>query len=86
MQDCDNPEAAKHVEKIKQLLFEGKYKEATELTNRTQVCTGKGSGHGHGINAPFGCYQTLGDLWIEFATKSPYTDYRRELNHKVIGR
>lgn len=29
MQDCDNPEAAKHVDEIKQLLFDGKYKEAT---------------------------------------------------------
>lgn len=80
IQDCDNPEAANQVEKIKQLLFEGKYKEATELTNRTQVCTGQGSGHGQGINVPFGCYQTLGDLWLDFANPAPYTDYRRELN------
>ena len=76
MQDCDNPEAAKHVDEIKQLLFDGKYKEATELTNRTQICTG----HGNGSKAPFGCYQTMGDLWIDFDNKSPYTDYRRELN------
>ncbi len=80
IQDSDNPEAAKHIEEIKQLLFDGKYKEATDLTNRTQICTGKGSGHGQGSNAPFGCYQTMGDLWIDFDNKSPYTDYRRELN------
>ena len=53
IQDSDNPEAAKHIEEIKQLLFDGKYKEATDLTNRTQICTGKGSGHGQGSNAPF---------------------------------
>ena len=80
IQDSDNLEAAKHIEEIKQLLFDGKYKEATDLTNRTQICTGKGSGHGQGSNAPFGCYQTMGDLWIDFDNKSPYTDYRRELN------
>lgn len=79
-QDSDNPEAAKHLEGIKQLLFEGKYREATDLTNRTQICSGKGSGQGQGKNVPFGCYQTMGDLWIEFENKLPYTSYRRELN------
>lgn len=79
-QDCDNPEAAKHLDKIKQLLAKGKYKEATELTNRTQICRGSGSGNGQGMNVPFGCYQTLGDLWIDFDNPSPYTDYRRELD------
>lgn len=80
VQDCDNPEASDYLEEIKRLLFDGKYKEATELTNRTQICKGKGSGNGRGSNVPFGCYQTLGDLWIEFENKLPYTDYRRELN------
>ena len=46
-----------------------KYKEATELTNRTQVCTGKGSGDGNGSTIPFGCFQTMGDLWIDFTNK-----------------
>ena len=86
-QDSDNPEAAKHLEEIKQFLFEGKYREATDLTNRTQICSGKGSGQGQGKNIPFGCYQTMGDLWIEFENKSPYTGYRRELNlHDATAR
>lgn len=79
-QDCDNPDASNHLERIRQLLFEGKYKEATALTNRTQVCTGKGSGGGNGASVPFGCFQTLGDLWIDFADKGTYSDYRRELD------
>lgn len=79
-QDSDNPDAAKHLEEIKQLLFDGKSKEATALTNKTQICSGDGSGQGQGRNTPFGCYQTMGDLWIEFDNKAPYTDYRRELN------
>lgn len=61
-------------------MFDGKYREATALTNRTQVCTGKGSGGGNGASVPFGCFQTLGDLWIDFADKSAYENYRRELN------
>lgn len=47
-QESDNPRAAVHLDKIKELLFAGKYKEATELTNRIQVCTGLGSGGGIG--------------------------------------
>lgn len=82
LQDCDNPDAPQYLDKIRQLLFEGKYKEATELTNRTQVCTGQGSGGGNGSTVPFGCFQTMGDLWIDFANKEAYSDYRRELNLK----
>lgn len=81
-QDCDNPDAPQYLDKIRQLLFEGKYKEATELTNRTQVCTGQGSGGGNGSTVSFGCFQTMGDLWIDFANKEAYLDYRRELNLK----
>lgn len=78
--DGDNPESIKSLEKIRKLLFEGKYKEATELTNKTQICKGKGSGHGNGATVPFGCFQTLGDLYIDFEKDSPYSNYLRELN------
>lgn len=79
-QECDNPEAPRYLDKIRDLLFEGRYREATELTNRTQICKGVGSGGGNGSTVPFGCFQTLGDLWIDFAHKEAYSDYRRELN------
>lgn len=78
--DNDNPDAYASLQKIRELLFAGKYKEATELTNKTQVCKGVGSGNGNGANVPFGCYQTLGDLWFDFHTSSPYKNYRRELD------
>ncbi len=78
--DNDNPEASKSLAKIRQLLFEGKYKEATELTNETQVCKGKGSGNGNGATVPFGCFQTLGDLWIDFGKNSSFENYHRELD------
>ncbi|SHE65773.1 alpha-L-fucosidase 2 [Mariniphaga anaerophila] len=78
--DNDNPEAHKHLGKIRQLLFDGKYKEATELTNKTQVCKGVGTGLGNGADVPFGCFQTLGNLWIDNGKDSPYDNYYRELD------
>lgn len=78
--DNNNPESYHALGKIRQLLFEGKYKEATNLTNKTQICIGHGSGHGNGADVPFGCFQTLGDLWIEFGEKSSYNNYFRELD------
>ncbi len=78
--DNDNPEAARYIPQIRELLFAGKYKEATALTNKTQVCKGVGSGRGNGANVPFGCFQTLGDLWLDFGKNSAYQNYYRELN------
>ncbi len=79
-EDNDNPEAAASLNKIRELLFAGKYKEANELTIQTQICKGKGSGFGNGSNVPFGCYQTLGDLYLDFNRSSPFSNYRRELD------
>jgi alpha-L-fucosidase 2 len=78
--DDNNPEAFGSLNKIRELLFQGKYKEATDLTLKTQVCKGAGSGYGNGANVPFGCFQTLGDLWIDFGKNSEYTNYHRELD------
>lgn len=74
--DNDNPDAFAAQGKIRQLLFEGKYKEATELTDRTQIATRAGSGHGNGAGVPFGSFQTLGDLWIDSGKDSPYDIFR----------
>jgi alpha-L-fucosidase 2 len=78
--DNDNPDAYASLGEIRRLLFEGKYKEASELTLKSQVCKGAGSGHGNGANVPFGCFQTLGDLWLDFGKGSGFEDYRRELD------
>ena len=84
--DSDNPKAYPSLDEIRQLLWAGKYKEATELTNRSQVCQGAGSGNGNGSGAPFGCFQTLGDLWLDFGKSDPFQAYHRELdmNNGVI--
>jgi alpha-L-fucosidase 2 len=78
--DNDNPLAYPALATIRQLLFEGQYKEASELTQKTQVCKGQGTGHGNGANVPFGCFQSLGDLWIDFENQSSYQNYYRELD------
>ncbi|MDY7394509.1 glycoside hydrolase family 95 protein [Aureibaculum sp. 2210JD6-5] len=78
--DNDNPDAFEAQDKIRNLLFAGKYKEATELTNKTQVCKGAGSGYGNGATVPFGCFQTLGDLWIDNGSQDTYENYQRELD------
>ncbi len=78
--DNDNPDAPGHISEIRKLLFEGKFKEATELTNNTQVCVGVGSGYGKGAEVPFGCFQTLGDLHLSFESDAAYTNYYRDLD------
>ncbi|MDR2039552.1 MAG: glycoside hydrolase family 95 protein [Bacteroidales bacterium] len=80
LDDNDNPDAFAAQAQIRRFLFEGKYKEATELTNKTQICKGAGSGHGNGAAVPFGCFQTLGDLWIDNGKQSSYENYYRELD------
>ena len=52
--DNDNPDAYPAQAEIRKLLFQGKYKEAIALTQKTQICKGAGSGHGSGANVPFG--------------------------------
>jgi alpha-L-fucosidase 2 len=78
--DNNNPNAFASLSKIRALLFNGKFKEATALTLKTQVCKGVGSGQGNGAKVPFGCYQTLGDLWLDFGKTATYDKYHRELD------
>jgi len=80
--DNDNPDAFPSLVKVRELLFAGKYKEASALIEKTQVCKGVGSGYGNGSTAPFGCYQTLGDLWLDFGKTDAFTNYQRELDLK----
>ena len=68
--DCDNPGALEYLPKVRTLLSEGKYREGNALAAKHLM--GKISG--------VRPYQTLGDLWLDFDTKTEMTDYRRELN------
>jgi len=78
--DNDNPDAFASLDSIRNLLFAGNYREAHPLAERTQICKGAGSGSGDGAHVPFGCYQTLGDLWLDFGNHGDYQDYKKELN------
>src|SRR5690606_12044187 len=78
--DNDNPAALQALDDIRQLLFAGKFKEASELTQQTQVCAGAGSGHGNGAGVPFGSFQTLGDLRLDFHSQGDFSGYYRELD------
>ncbi|HSV88217.1 MAG TPA: glycoside hydrolase family 95 protein [Bacteroidales bacterium] len=82
VQDANNPDAAKYLPEIQRLLFEGRNDEAQALVHRTFVCKGEGSGHGRGADLPFGSFELLGNLRLNyyFGTTADYTDYYRELN------
>jgi alpha-L-fucosidase 2 len=78
-QEADRPDAHEALPEIRRLLLEGRNLEAEELVNATFTCAGEGSGRGRGANKPYGAYQTLGNLWLEFPDRGEITDYRREL-------
>ncbi len=79
--DDNRSDAYKQLPEIRRLLQEGKNAEAERLVNQTFTCKGKGSGHGSGANVPFGCYQVLGNLSIEFETGGGLVvDYHRQLD------
>ena len=85
-QDADRPNAAAVLPEIRRLLLEGKNVEAEKLVAENFTCAGAGSGRGNGANVPYGSYQVLGDLRLQFsdaargAASAPPTDYRRELD------
>ncbi len=79
--DDSNPKALQSLPEIQRLLKEGKNDEAQNLMYETFVCGGAGSGHGQGAKVPFGCYQTLGNMTIEYQypNDDSVTNYKREL-------
>ena len=79
--DDSNPLALQSLPEIQRLLKEGKNDEAQNLMYETFVCGGQGSGHGQGAKVPFGCYQTLGNMTIEYhyPNADTVTNYKRTL-------
>ena len=66
----DNPDARAALPEVRKLIFEGKYKEAQDLVNKTFIS-----------RTSQGCpYQTVGDLKLFFPGHENYSDYHRELN------
>src|SRR5258705_4260533 len=80
VQDADDPNAINYLPQIRQLLLEGKNAEAQNIMQAHFICKGKGSGSGNGANVKYGCYQTLGDLFINWSEGHlPVQNYRRIL-------
>ena len=80
-QDADLDSASQYLIPIQNLLLDGKNKEAQALLMKHFVAKGRGSGYGNGANDEYGCYQTAGDLQINWhPTSSVITDYNRVLN------
>lgn len=81
VQDTNNPDAAQHLPEIQQLLFEGRNDEAQALVYNTFVCKGAGSGFGNGTNVPYGSFEVLGNLRLnyQYGTNAKPVNYYREL-------
>jgi alpha-L-fucosidase 2 len=78
-QDADREEAYKSLKPIQQLLLEGKNKEAQTLLEKEFIAKGRGSGFGRGAKDPYGSYQTLGDLFLEWKD-GEVSNYKRWLD------
>jgi alpha-L-fucosidase 2 len=66
----DNPDAKEALPQVRQLIFEGKFKEAQDLVNQkfiTKISNGMP-------------YQTVGNLNLSFPGHENFTNYYRELN------
>lgn len=83
--DYSNPEALKSLPEIRKLLIDGKNYEAQQLMYETFTCGNKGSNYGAGADATFGCYQTLGNIEIDYSYDNDVKkkNYRRSLDLKT---
>lgn len=83
-QNTDNYAAYRSLKEIRKLLFEGRNDEAQQLMYETFVCGGEGSGGGNGADKPYGSYQLLGNLIVNYFynenNKTDINKYNRELN------
>jgi alpha-L-fucosidase 2 len=79
-EDSDNPEALIALPEVRQLLFDGRYAQANALAIKKLICKGTGSRFANAADAPFGCYQTLGDLTLKFDAQDQPSAYRRALD------
>lgn len=79
-EDPNRHDAHQYLEAIQKLLQEEKNKEAQDLLQKHFTSAGKGSGNGSGAKVKYGCYQTLGDLFIRWHdTATAVQDYNRVL-------
>jgi len=80
VEDPNRHDSHEYLPEIRRLLLEGKNLEAEALLSQRFTCAGAGSGQGNGADVPYGCYQVLGNLRLEFGGDAPAEDYRNELD------
>ena len=68
--DNNSPKALEALPKVRQLLFDDKNEEATQLASEML----------HGIEKRIKSYQSLGNLFLDFSNDAEVTAYRRELD------
>lgn len=80
-QNADRDSAHLYLKPIQDLLLKGDNKAAQSLLQKHFVAEGVGSGYGSGADDKYGCYQTLGDLLIEWSDSTgSVTSYSRRLD------
>jgi alpha-L-fucosidase 2 len=76
-----NPEAIQYLPQIRELLLDGKNVEAQALMFQYFKCKGFGTGGANAANLPYGCYQNLGNLRLDYHfPKGEPASYRRSLS------
>ncbi|WP_316829280.1 glycosyl hydrolase family 95 catalytic domain-containing protein [Pedobacter aquatilis] len=80
-QDANRSDAHSYLKPIQDLLLEGKNREAQALLRKHFVSKDEGSNLGRAANALYGCYQTAGDLLVQWKdTSGTVSNYNRVLN------
>lgn len=80
VEDPNRHDSHEYLPEIRRLLLEGKNPEAEALLSEHFTCAGAGSGQGNGADVPYGCYQVLGNLQLDFGQGPAAADYRNELD------
>ena len=80
--DALNPEAVNYLPEIRQLLLDGKNLDAQNIMYNHFRSKGQGSAFGNGKDAPYGSFQMVGNLSINYsdAADAEIEQYSRTLN------
>jgi len=68
--DYINPQARQYLDKVRSLIFQGKYREAQEIADKNMM----------GIPRFLQAYQPMGDLFLQFKNSQLIKNYHRELD------
>lgn len=80
-QDADIEDAYQYLKPIQDSLLAGNNKAAQQILQKHFVAKGRGSGFGNGAKDKYGCYQTMGDLFISWKdSNAAVTNYSRVLD------